>query len=149
MAMTGPLRVGQQLFGDCRAIFGWQSRGVRRVEAVGRDWVVARAEAGHLEFASTSGHAAIETLFEDSDLDRAALRDAICRGPSPSCAECDAAVDDDGCCTGAWPESHETGWVRCDWGCCDMGRVDDGEEARDCPRCGGEGIVPKPVGAGG
>ncbi len=140
--LSGPLRVGQQLFGDCRAVFGWQSRGVRRVEAVGRDWVVARAEAGHLEFASTSGHAAIETLFEDSDLDRAALRDAVCAGPSPSCAECGNWVDDDGCCVADY--HHESGWVRCQ--SCDE-RPAEGQLT--CPRCEGEGLVPKPVGTGG
>ena len=37
-----PLRVGDVLYGYCEGVFGRDSYGEKRVEAIGADWVVVR-----------------------------------------------------------------------------------------------------------
>lgn len=46
-----PLRVGDLLYGFCGGYFGRDSYDVKRVEAIGADWVVARGEDGQPVFA--------------------------------------------------------------------------------------------------
>jgi hypothetical protein len=61
--------VGQMMFGFCSGYFD-ESYGNKRVEAVGKDWVVVRdLQSKELHFASTEGNGSIEDLFEDKDFD--------------------------------------------------------------------------------
>ncbi len=48
MANT-PLRVGTMIYGYCEGLFGRDSYGDRRVEAIGADWVVLRTEDNTVE----------------------------------------------------------------------------------------------------
>jgi hypothetical protein len=41
-----PLRVGSLLYGYCGGVFGRDTAWIKRVEALGADWVVARALVG-------------------------------------------------------------------------------------------------------
>jgi|APSaa5957512622_1039677.scaffolds.fasta_scaffold27300_5 hypothetical protein len=45
-----PLRVGDVLYGYCGGIFGRDSYGAKRVEAIGADWVVVREDNEPLMF---------------------------------------------------------------------------------------------------
>lgn len=55
------LRVGQVFRGFCRGLFGRDSYGEKRIEAIGYDWLVAREEDGNPVFCSTDG--SIEERF--------------------------------------------------------------------------------------
>jgi len=57
------LRVGQMLYGYCRGIFGRDSYGDKRIEAIGYDWVVVRDVSGIPDFAY--GLDTLETLQMD------------------------------------------------------------------------------------
>jgi hypothetical protein len=63
------LRVGAVLSGFCGGLFGRDSFGDKRVEAIGFDWVVARnVESDHVEFASVTGES-IEYYLKDYVVD--------------------------------------------------------------------------------
>lgn len=57
------LQVGQMLYGYCRGVFGRDSYDDKRIEAVGFDWVVVRAENGTPNFAC--GSSDLEILQTD------------------------------------------------------------------------------------
>lgn len=46
LSQVKPLRVGDMLYGYCGGYFGRDGYYDKRVEAIGSDWVVARAEDG-------------------------------------------------------------------------------------------------------
>ena len=46
-----PLQIGQMLYGYCRGVFGRDSYGDKRIEAVGIDWIVVREDDGISNFA--------------------------------------------------------------------------------------------------
>ena len=46
------LKVGQMLYGYCRGVFGRDSYGDKRIEAIGFDWIVVREEKGYPNFAN-------------------------------------------------------------------------------------------------
>lgn len=45
-----PLRVGIMIYGFAGGRFGRDSYSMKRIEAIGADWVIARNEAGEPEF---------------------------------------------------------------------------------------------------
>jgi hypothetical protein len=52
------LKVGDVVHGFCGGYFGRDSFRCRRVEALGRDWLVTRNESGTVEFATLTSHVA-------------------------------------------------------------------------------------------
>jgi hypothetical protein len=49
MKRTDPIRVGDVFYGYCEGVFGRESYGEKRVEAIGGDWLVFR-EGDHPGF---------------------------------------------------------------------------------------------------
>lgn len=55
-----PLAVGDVLVGFCGGAFGRDSFGHKVVEAIGKDWVVAREDSGQAVFCSTGPESLVE-----------------------------------------------------------------------------------------
>ncbi len=60
------LRVGSLLYGYCNGHFGRDSYSVKRVEAIGADWIVARSEAGEVCFANIDPDTLVEFSTQEA-----------------------------------------------------------------------------------
>ena len=61
------LNVGDTLYGFCGGYFGRDSYSDKRVEAIGKDWVVARDDNGRVQFASGDPKHLVQFKTETDD----------------------------------------------------------------------------------